>query len=161
MGGRTRKRKPAAPPAWLVVGAKVDYCSVIGRAPTQRGMIVRAGPELASSGDWVVWLVGKPGWVVVEACLPAGYDVAAARAVIAAAREETGDSWTLGELYNTRTGGPVVDVLTEPDGAPIFEVCMPESAKAAVAAFDPHAGWSAALDEIERLRRELEEACRG
>ncbi len=63
---------PSPPPAWLVVGAKVDYCSIVGRAPTQLGMIVRAGPELAASNDWVVWLEGKSGSVWAEACLAPG-----------------------------------------------------------------------------------------
>lgn len=65
------KRKIAAPPAWLVAGAIVDYCSIIGRAPTEHAMVVRHGPQQLGHGDWVVWLHGKSGAVSVLACQPA------------------------------------------------------------------------------------------
>ncbi len=63
---RTKKRKPAA---WLKEGALVDYCSIIGEPPTEFNMTVRWGPQKMASGHWVVWLIGKPGCVAVEACV--------------------------------------------------------------------------------------------
>jgi hypothetical protein len=68
---RRRSRRPADPPAWLVVGAVVDYCSIIGGSPTAFGLVVRAGPELMGGHSWVVWLAGKSGCVACEACIPA------------------------------------------------------------------------------------------
>jgi hypothetical protein len=50
-------------------GAIVDYCAIIGREPTQRGMVVRVGPQQLPSGQWVLWLKGKAGCVAVEACV--------------------------------------------------------------------------------------------
>lgn len=66
-----KKRQILPPPAWLVVGARVDYCSIIGREPTQRAMVVSSGPEQLVSDHWVVWLEGKAACVAIEACLPA------------------------------------------------------------------------------------------
>ena len=63
-----RELRDGKPPAWLVVGATVDYCSIIGEPPTEHGLIVRAGPQRMASGHWVVWLRGKAGCVAVEAC---------------------------------------------------------------------------------------------
>lgn len=57
-----------APPAWLVEGALVDYCPILGEPPKHFGMVVRTGPYQLESGRWVVWLEGKPGCVAVEAC---------------------------------------------------------------------------------------------
>jgi hypothetical protein len=56
-------------PPWLVVGARVDYCSVIGQPATEFNMVVKAAPEQLASGLWVVWIEGKAGCVAVEACL--------------------------------------------------------------------------------------------
>lgn len=66
-----KKNKIAAPPAWLAIGAIVDYCSIIGREPTERAIAVQAGPKQIGTGDWVVWLTGKSGAVSVLACHPA------------------------------------------------------------------------------------------
>lgn len=66
------RKKHKAPPPWLVAGARVDYCSVIGRPPTDRDRVVRTDPEQLASGAWVVWLEGKSGCVSVDACVPAG-----------------------------------------------------------------------------------------
>jgi len=66
------KREQPAPPKWLVEGVMVDYHSVIDGPPTQRNMRVLMGPEMVSSGHWVVWLVDKAGYVSVDAVTPAG-----------------------------------------------------------------------------------------
>lgn len=163
MGSRSSKVSRAeGPPPWIKVGARVDFCSVIGRPPTLLNVMVREGPEQMVSGEWVVWLVGKAGCVSVDACLqarPVAYDVAAAEESIAKAVAETGDSWTLGEPYRLRNGADVVDVLTEQDGAPIFETCMIDSAATAVAAMSKETGWPAAIAEIKRLRAIVDDAC--
>lgn len=68
-------RKLIAPPTWLVVGAYVDYCSVIGEPPTDTGLRIRTGPDQLPSGHWVVWLEGKSACVSVDACKPSTIQV--------------------------------------------------------------------------------------
>lgn len=65
----TRRIKHRPPPDWLRAGVVVDYCSVIGEAPTQHGLTVRTDPQQMDSGHWVVWLEGKSGCVHVDACV--------------------------------------------------------------------------------------------
>jgi hypothetical protein len=64
-----KRTRLANPPGWMVVGARVDYCGIIGESPTMYGLTVRIEPEQQSNGQWVVWLTGKAGYVAVEACL--------------------------------------------------------------------------------------------
>lgn len=66
-----QKRTDPAPPAWLREGVRVDYSAVIGEPPTQRNLVVLAGPDMADSGHWVAWLEGKPGCVSIDALQPA------------------------------------------------------------------------------------------
>jgi len=62
-------RRLIAPPDWLVAGALVDYCAVIGEPATEHGLKVRTDPGQLPSGHWVVWLEGKSACVSVDACL--------------------------------------------------------------------------------------------
>lgn len=55
-------RKP-----WVRVGDVVDFRAVRSGPVTERGLIVREGPELVC-GVWVVWLHGKSGCVAVDCC---------------------------------------------------------------------------------------------
>lgn len=55
---------------WIKIGASVDYCSVIGEAPTKRGLTVRSEPFQANSGHWVVFLNGHAGFVSVLSVQP-------------------------------------------------------------------------------------------
>lgn len=154
------KQKPKAPPTWLQVGVLVDYCSVIGGPPTQLRLEVSDGPQLMSD-QWVVWLKGKAGCVAVDACIPSEVvNVAADRALIEAAGE---GPWALSKAYDygeaargKPNGAKVYDVLTEPDGAEMFERCLPVHARFALEARER---WPKALDEIERLRELVREAC--
>lgn len=68
-------RRRSAAPKWLSEGVMVDYHSVIDEPATQRNMRVRVGPQLLSSGHWVVWLEGKAGCVHVDAVTPADSEV--------------------------------------------------------------------------------------
>jgi hypothetical protein len=159
-----RRTAPASPPAWLVVGAIVDYHGRIGGPITRSGLEVVAKPWQLGDGTWVVKLQGLPGGVSIEAVTIAPVDVAGSRAAIAKAEAETGYGWVLGKPYSTSSMSEipnVVDVLSEPDGAEILEKCMPEAAAFAVAAFNPKTGWLAALNEIERLRAEIERLRKG
>ncbi len=61
-------RHQIKPPEWLVMGAIVNYCSVIGEPPTELGLEVREAPAQLPSGHWVVWLKGKAACVAVDAC---------------------------------------------------------------------------------------------
>lgn len=63
-------RRLIKPPEWLVVGAFVDYCSVLGEPPTELGLKVRSDPGQLDSGHWVVSLEGKSAVVSIDACLP-------------------------------------------------------------------------------------------
>lgn len=86
---------------------------------------------------------------------PAKVDLRRGRAVIGASLIQ---DCVLSEPYKTDTGAKLVDVLTESQdkgGARAAEFVLPETANAIVAAFNTKTGWSAALDEIERLRAQV------
>jgi hypothetical protein len=69
---RVKRTRLSKPPTWMVVGAKVDYCGIVGEPPTLRGLTIRIGPEQLAGGNWVVWLEGKASCVAIEAVLEAG-----------------------------------------------------------------------------------------
>lgn len=64
------KRGSTKPKDWMVIGAKVDYSSIIGGPATMVAAEIRSGPERLSSGEWVVWLEGKSGCVSISAITP-------------------------------------------------------------------------------------------
>ena len=161
MAGRSREREPSPPPAWLKKGVLVDYCSVIGQPPTKLGLRARTDPEQLYSGHWVIWLEGHAGAVACDAVVPQKLDVDAERNLISALIGD--DPLALSEPYDfgaANTGRPngaqVVDILTEPDGAPMFERCLPEHASFVTEA---QVRWPRALAEIERLRELVKRAC--
>lgn len=55
---------------WITVGARVDYCSIIGEPPTKHGLTVRSEPYQSNSGHWVVFLNGHSGFVSVLSVQP-------------------------------------------------------------------------------------------
>lgn len=62
-------------PAWAVVGARVDYSSVIGEAPTITGATITHGPfKLPRAGRqpirYACTIDKKRGWVALEALRP-------------------------------------------------------------------------------------------
>jgi hypothetical protein len=62
-------------PAWAVVGARVDYSSVIGRPPTILGATIIEPPfelpKLAGYPDrWACMIDKKRGWVALDALQP-------------------------------------------------------------------------------------------
>lgn len=77
-------------------------------------------------------------------------DIKRSRALIAKSLLDAGA--VVSELFDYGNGAMVANVLTEDDGAPACESCLPQTARAVAAAFDKETGWPAALDEIERLR---------
>jgi hypothetical protein len=80
-------------------------------------------------------------------------DIKAARRIIAKGGGR--DDWTMSKAYELANGAKVHDVLTEKDGAPALEHCLPHHARFAVAAMK---GWPVALDRVELLERLLGEA---
>ena len=61
----------AEPPAWMVVGALVDYSAVLGEPPTLLATKIRSEPWQLGHGQWVVAIEGKTGGVAIEALRPA------------------------------------------------------------------------------------------
>jgi hypothetical protein len=64
----SRPLRLKAPPAWLVVGAKVNYHALIRGPATQTGLTVTEAPFKSLAGEWVVFLDGVRGYVAIEAC---------------------------------------------------------------------------------------------
>lgn len=63
-----------APLKWMVVGADVDYCAVIGGPPTLSGCKIVAPPFRmpGNSMRWVTFIDNKRGWIAIEALQEAG-----------------------------------------------------------------------------------------
>jgi hypothetical protein len=60
-------KRMKAPPAWMVVGALVDYSAFIGAPPTILLTKIRRAPWQLDNGQWVALLEGKSGCVAIEA----------------------------------------------------------------------------------------------
>lgn len=70
-GTAHRRKWVVMPPTWLVVGARVDYHSIIGGPVTLANVRVRTDPWQLGDGTWVAAIEGKAGGVAVAALTPA------------------------------------------------------------------------------------------
>lgn len=62
-----------APPDWMVVGAKVHYCSIIGQDPTKLDCVITQPPFRVPGRylQWVTFIDKVRGYVAIEALVRA------------------------------------------------------------------------------------------